>query len=161
MRLLVLVPPVLLALAPVLAGCSAPDAVSPAGSSSSTSGPPASGGASEPGASSTPADPGSGSGSGSGSITFDGALSGTMTLAICHDGAPAQLNVAIDGEDKTYAGLIDADDFTFVAPGTGYTLASEADKPTVSGRTYTVHRTKLVSISNDDTVTAEGSVTCP
>ena len=97
-----------------------------------------------------------------GQITFHRTLSGTMTVFVCHPGAPVPLDVAVDGQDETSAGLIDADDFTFVAPGsTGYTLADGASKPRVSGKTYTVTSTELVGITNDDTVTADGSVTCP
>lgn len=150
---------------PVLAGCSSPSpASSEAGGSVSaapaSAAPPsaASPSAASPASATAPAE----SGSGSGKITFHGKLSGTMTMFVCHEGGPAQLNVAVDGQDTTYAGLIDADDFTFVAPGsTGYTLAKGASKPQVSGKTYTVKNTELVGITNDDTVTADGSVTCP
>jgi hypothetical protein len=85
-----------------------------------------------------------------------------MTVSGCPDGKTAQLVVAIDGQDSTYAGIIDADDFTFVGPDqTGYTLAKGAPKPQVSGQTYTVKDTTLIGILDDDTVTATGSVTCP
>ena len=84
-----------------------------------------------------------------------------MTASACHDGM-AQLVVVVDGDDQTYNGLIDADDFTFAVPhSTGYTLADGTSKPSVSGTTYTVRGTRLVSTTNDDTVTANGSVTCP
>ena len=96
-----------------------------------------------------------------GSIVLTGAVKGSLTVAVCHDGT-AQLVLAVDGQDTTYNGLIDADDFTFVGPGsTGYTLADGTPKPQVSGSTYTVRGTELVSITSDDTVTANGSVTCP
>ena len=84
-----------------------------------------------------------------------------MTASACHDGM-AQLVVSVQGRDQTYNGLIDADDFTFAVPhSTGYTLADGTSKPSVSGTTYTVRGTRLVSTTNDDTVTANGSVTCP
>ncbi|MGI3784047.1 MAG: hypothetical protein ACRYG2_25065 [Janthinobacterium lividum] len=102
------------------------------------------------------------SGPGSGKITFHGQVSGTMTVSSCPDDAPAQLTVVDDGQDRTGTGVIDADDLTFVVPrSTGYTLAAGAAEPTISGRTYTVGSARLVSITSDDTVTADGSVTCP
>jgi hypothetical protein len=105
----------------------------------------------------TPAD----SGGGNGTITFKGKVSGKMTISACASGI-AQLAVDIDGQGTTYAGIIDADDFSFVGPNsTGYTLAKGASKPKISGKTYTVNGTKLIGILNDDTLTATGSVTCP
>ncbi len=84
-----------------------------------------------------------------------------MTISSCHDGL-AQLVVAVKGQSQTFAGHIDADDFTFAVPhSTGFTLADDTSRPHVSGTTYTVRNTKLISITNDDTVTANGSVTCP
>lgn len=84
-----------------------------------------------------------------------------MTVAACQSGT-AQLTVAVDGQPSTYAGVIDADDFAFSVPdGAGFTLADGSPKPTVSGSTFTVRKTKLVGILTDDTVTADGSVTCP
>ena len=154
-----------------LAGCSAPAVapgsatpgpVVPATSAAAPSGSaPASPPAQQP-AGSTPTGAGTGGGGGGdGTIRLTGAVSGTMTVAVCHDGM-AQLVLAVDGQDKRYSGLIDADDFTFVGPGsTGYTLADGTSKPKVSGSTSTVRGTKLVSITTDDTVTANGSVTCP
>ena len=100
--------------------------------------------------------------SAAGAITFTGALSGTMTVIACHE-QMAQLVVVVDGRDETYNGLIDADDFTFAVPhSTGYTLADDTTKPTVSGGTFTVKDTRLVSMTDDhDTLTASGSVSCP
>ncbi|HEY0238494.1 MAG TPA: hypothetical protein VGC37_07615 [Friedmanniella sp.] len=147
--LLLLAAPLLLGTA--LAGCSSSAPAVPSATTSATTP-----------AVSAPASTAPGGGDGSGAITFTGKVSGKMTISACPDGGPAQLTVAIDGEDTTYAGVIDKDDFTFVAPSsTGYTLAKGASRPQVSGRTYTVESTKLVGITNDDTVTADGSVTCP
>lgn len=144
-----------------LAGCSSstppapsPTAASAAHASSAVTG-------SGPTSPTLPVEPDGGNGA-SGTITFTGKVSGTMTVSSCPDGRTAQLVVAIDGQDSTYAGIIDADDFTFVGPDqTGYTLAKGESKPEVSGTTYTVKNTKLIGILNDDTVTASGSVTCP
>ena len=96
-------------------------------------------------------------------ITFTGKFSGRMTATACQGGI-AQLEVDIDGQPTTYPGIIDARDFTFVAPkSAGFTLAKGVAKPGVSngGKTFTVHATKLIGILNEDTVTATGSVTCP
>lgn len=98
-----------------------------------------------------------------GGITFTGKVSGRMTATACQGGI-AQLEVDIDGQPTSYAGIIDAKDFTFVAPhSAGYTLAKGAAAPKVSGsgRTFTVHGTRLIGILSNDTVTATGTVTCP
>ena len=147
-----------------LAGCGSGSPYAAGAPSSSAAAAPATGGsgAGTESTSSAPASPtAAGPAPGGGTITFTGALSGSMTVSTCHDQL-AQLVVTVDGQDQTYNGLIDADDFTFAVPhSTGYTLADGTTKPRVSGKTYTVKNTKLVSITNDDTVTANGSVTCP
>lgn len=85
-----------------------------------------------------------------------------MTISACQDGGIVPLAVSVNGQNTTFAGIIDADDFTFVGPNsTGYTLATGESKPTVSGKSYTVKNTKLIGILSEDTVTASGSVTCP
>lgn len=156
-RAVVAVPLVLLA----LAACSAPSTGPVSAPAASAATPGAAPSAQVPaGATPTPEATGEGQAS-AGSIAVTGAVQGTLTVAACHDGM-AQLVLAVDGQEKTYNGLIDADDFTFVGPGsTGYALADGTTKPRVSGSTYTVRGTKLVSITDDDTVTADGSVTCP
>lgn len=86
-----------------------------------------------------------------------------MTATACQGGI-AQLEVDIDGQPTSYAGIIDAQDFTFVAPNSaGFTLDRGVANPKVSngGRTFTVHATRLIGILNDDTVIATGSVSCP
>ena len=83
-----------------------------------------------------------------------------MTVSACH-GTMAQLTVEFDDKSPSTNGLIDPDDFTFVGPNsTAYTLSKGAAKPKVTGSTFTVHDTRLIGITNDDTVTASGSVTC-
>lgn len=96
-------------------------------------------------------------------ITFTGTISGRMTVTACAGGI-AQLAVDVDGEDSTYTGVIDATDFAITGPdSTGYTLAHGTAAPRVGegGTTFTVHGTKLIGITNTDTLTATGSVTCP
>jgi hypothetical protein len=157
-----LVPIALLLLCTALVGCSSstpkPSTPGPTTASASTSAPQTSA-ARASSASATPdADPAGGSGT----ITFKGKVSGKMTISACPGGGIAQLTVDVDGQDSTLTGIIDADDFTFVGPNsTAYTLAKGASKPRISGKTYTVSDTKLVGITNDDTVTASGSVSCP
>jgi hypothetical protein len=153
--------PVLVLAAPLLlcAGLAACSSSSPAGPAAATA-PTAA--AQPPPRATAPASTAAGPGSGSGTITFKGKVSGKMTISACPGDGTAQLTVDIDGQDSTYTGVIDADDFTFVAPSsTAYTLAKGASKPQISGKTYTVTDTRLVGITNDDTVTANGSLTCP
>jgi hypothetical protein len=118
--------------------------------------------ATEPSVAATPSTTVAAQPDGGGTITFKGKVTGTMTVSACPGGGVAQLTVDVDGENSTYTGVIDADDFTFIGPGsTAYTLAKGASKPQISGQTYTVKNTKLVGVTDEGTVTATGSVTCP
>jgi len=140
-------------LAVALAGCSS----SPPAASSAASGQPVPSST----AATTAATTNSGGGGGTGSITFTGKYSGKLTVLACESGI-VQLVSSFDGETTTGTGIIDADDFTFVGPHkANFTLAKGAPKPQISGNTYTIASgTKLVGVTNDDTVTAGGSVTC-
>lgn len=161
-RSALLVAPLLVCAA--LSGCSSSTPAAPSLAPASTSAAQPSAAATEfPTPSATaPAEPNGGNGGSGGTITFKGKISGTMTISSCPDGKTAQLVVDVDGQDSSFAGIIDADDFTFVGPDqTGYTLDKGQAKPQVSGKTYTVKNTRLIGILNDDTVTASGSVTCP
>ncbi len=145
------------ALSPVSSAAPSSPASSPSAAPASTA---ASGPASPHPTSPSAASTGGAAGAG---ITFTGKIAGRMSVTACSGGI-AQLEVDVDGEDTTYTGVVDATDFAIIGPdSTSYTLAHGSAAPRVGagGTTFTVHGTKLIGITNDDTLTATGSVTCP
>lgn len=78
--------------------------------------------------------------------------------------APRSSRSCCCAQRPSFAGDIDAQDFTFLGPhSTGHPPAKGAAAPRISGggRTFTVHGTRLIGILSSDIVTATGTVTCP